>query len=947
MNKRTLLISLMAFLFLTGANLVTANVDNPPLGRSDGEPAAIDPAAAYLHMLRQNQLSGMIDPMAVQMAYRQSMQMQMSKKTSNLNLNLTSVGPDNYGGRTRAIIIDKTNPNTIYAGSSGGGVWKSLSNGSSWVQIPVNGNPSRNMQVSCMLQTPAGTLYAGTGEGWYTNYGIIARGAFYGSGLYKSTNGTSFDPIPGTDNWKFINELAYHQNRLWVATEQGLFYSDTEQNWILAKDAAGNDLNGNATDVQIGSNGIIVAAVNNLCYVSEAGSVNAFISHSTGTTGKLPITNVGRAEFAIAPSNPDIIYASLASQIGAVLGIYRSIDKGVTWSIIGPGASASFGVFSFPTGATIVYEGMFNNTISVWPSDPDIIVVGGVDLWQGNKVSNEGFFSWTKTTSHAFDPLSGLGPLFLHKGINQIAWHPTTGNEAYFATDGGVFRLVSSQGFQGKHKNYVTNHYYTVHAGGDGAVMGGTVDNGVMLITGKGNSAQEGQIVFNGPGSHSLFSLIDHNVFIVSRAGGPVSRTIDYGLDFSATFGTNINMNSVTGAYLAPIALWESFYDYTSLDSVWYIADTTYYAGDNIEVRSHNAHYPFNVAAPYTINKGDSLRVQDPVVSRFFYGGNNGIWMTDMILDFTDLPRWAKVANFVGTIQTMSVSKNGNYLYAGTQNGFLLRLSGISSYSNDSTFTITMDTIGSWPDRVITSIAVSPSNANRLMVTLGNYGNTDYVFGTNNVLDPSPSFTSWQGQLPAMPVYASLIELNDANRLLLGTETGLFSAYYDGTTPTWTAETNGLPSVPIFQLYQQTTLQHTKYVLEIVGLDSIWRAFPGVSNYGVIYIATQGRGVYTCNTFVGIDKLPQKPETSMSALTIYPNPAKGMANLMFNVATPSNVNYQIYDLSGRLLKSVDLAEKASGTYDLPINLNGMKEGVYILKLNQGSSTSKSVKLIVK
>ena len=39
-------------------------------------------------------------------------------------INSTFIGPSNIGGRVRALLIDKTNPNLIYAGSCGGGLWK-------------------------------------------------------------------------------------------------------------------------------------------------------------------------------------------------------------------------------------------------------------------------------------------------------------------------------------------------------------------------------------------------------------------------------------------------------------------------------------------------------------------------------------------------------------------------------------------------------------------------------------------------------------------------------------------------------------------------------------------------------------------------------------------------------------------------------------------------------
>lgn len=42
------------------------------------------------------------------------------------------IGPGNIGGRTRAIVIDPTDSNIMYAAGVAGGVWKSTDAGASW-----------------------------------------------------------------------------------------------------------------------------------------------------------------------------------------------------------------------------------------------------------------------------------------------------------------------------------------------------------------------------------------------------------------------------------------------------------------------------------------------------------------------------------------------------------------------------------------------------------------------------------------------------------------------------------------------------------------------------------------------------------------------------------------------------------------------------------------------
>jgi len=52
-----------------------------------------------------------------------------------------AIGPHNMAGRTLAIAFNPQNPNTIYAGSASGGLWRSYSGGvgaSAWEYVPTD-----------------------------------------------------------------------------------------------------------------------------------------------------------------------------------------------------------------------------------------------------------------------------------------------------------------------------------------------------------------------------------------------------------------------------------------------------------------------------------------------------------------------------------------------------------------------------------------------------------------------------------------------------------------------------------------------------------------------------------------------------------------------------------------------------------------------------------------
>lgn len=93
-------------------------------------------------------------------------------------------GPNNVGGRTKAIMFDPNDPtyNTVFAGSVSGGLWKNTaisSSLSSWTRVNIN----QNLNVSCIISDPNNTqiFYLGTGESY--------TGDASGDGIWKSVNG--------------------------------------------------------------------------------------------------------------------------------------------------------------------------------------------------------------------------------------------------------------------------------------------------------------------------------------------------------------------------------------------------------------------------------------------------------------------------------------------------------------------------------------------------------------------------------------------------------------------------------------------------------------------------------------------------------------------------------------------------------------------------------------
>ncbi|MGB1307321.1 MAG: PA domain-containing protein [Oceanihabitans sp.] len=97
-------------------------------------------------------------------------------------------GPNNVGGRTRAIMFDPNDAsnNTVFAGGVSGGLWKNTnisSSNTTWQRL----NIPENLTVSSITFDPNNTMtfYVGTGESYVGH----TDGAANGDGIWKSTDG--------------------------------------------------------------------------------------------------------------------------------------------------------------------------------------------------------------------------------------------------------------------------------------------------------------------------------------------------------------------------------------------------------------------------------------------------------------------------------------------------------------------------------------------------------------------------------------------------------------------------------------------------------------------------------------------------------------------------------------------------------------------------------------
>jgi len=83
------------------------------------------------------------------------------------------------------------------------------------------------------------------------------------------------------------------------------------------------------------------------------------------------------------------------------------------------------------------------------------------------------------------------------------------------------------------------------------------------------------------------------------------------------------------------------------------------------------------------------------------------------------------------------------------------------------------------------------------------------------------------------------------------------------------------------------------------------------------------------------------------SLEIYPNPMKTLTDIRYSLPAESKVSLQLYDISGRLVKTLVNEQKKQGDYSTPINTQALSAGVYFLSLQTTSKRLIERLVIVK
>ncbi|NUM32124.1 MAG: T9SS type A sorting domain-containing protein [Bacteroidetes bacterium] len=828
-----------------------------------------------LYKIKANQITGKIDDADIINAKNQLKYFNLFKK--GFPLSWQESGPDNIGGRCRTILIDRNNPNVLYAAGVSGGIFKSTNAGASWTTID-DGMPTLAFQSSC--QTVDGTIYFGSGEnaGTFGGGGEYEGSVFIGEGIFKSTDGKTFTQLSSTTTFTLVNSMASDptKNIIYAGTNSNLKYSeDAGTTWK-------NLFTGACRDVKVASNGNVLAYMGGNIYRSTTPTVSGSYVKSTGIA-----SGFNRLVIAISPQDPNYVYvlASLNNNFG---GLFQSKDGGASFEKIVPGGSPIFNPLNVGAGG----QGDYDLCVAVHPRNKNRVFMGGVS-----------YAEWNETK----------GPIELYSGLHaDLHWFTfdTISNpmRMYVGNDGGIYRNTNTDFtmFSDYNIGFNVTQFYAVAASKEGNIIGGTQDNGTQHISKNTTDKKRSVSIYGGDGFRCEISSNNPSNFIVESYNGNIGRSQNKGSSFGSILDNRVpryKMESGTGKLIS-------------------------------DPKGSYILSPFNT--PIKLSEVDSF-------TRLFVGADQCIWMVENVFNFSKNPTWFKISTFSNAFVT-EVSSDGKYLFAG-KNGQLARIK-VPLDSNGNLFyldtlknldpnivypgCITENITGNFNGRFITGIAVDRSDANRLLVTLGNYGNTNYIYFTENALDAVPTWVSVQGNLPAMPVYDAEFVYDNNNMVIIGTEFGIWgTTNIKGSIVAWQEQNQGVngtrfPRVATFELRQ----------VENKSGDT----------GSVIVAATHGRGIWETHTlFAGIKNIDGSLKVKVNA---FPNPAISNTTVQFSLTRKDNINIKVLSLTGKLIYEQKMPNQSPGVKNIKINTSEFAAGNYIIYII-GSKQKGSAKIIVQ
>jgi photosystem II stability/assembly factor-like uncharacterized protein len=718
------------------------------------------------------------------------------------NLKFRSVGPATMGGRTDDFAVVESDPRIIYAGTAGGGLFKTINGGVTW-QAVWEDQPNPSIGDVTLAPSNPSIVYVGTGEA------NNRQSSSWGDGVYKSMDGGATWKHLGLNETHHIGRIAVHPtdpDTVYVAAlgdlwgpnkERGVFMSkDGGATWnqtlIINEDTGVSDI---AIDPQ--SPNIVYAAAyerRRTSFGYNGGGPGGGIYRSTdgglhwtklgtGDVGRgLPTGDYGRCAIDIYRKHSNIVYVLIEHATAG--GLYRSEDKGATWtrqSDTNPRPSYFSQIRVDP-----------NNDLKLW--------MGGVNIY----MSEDAGKTWSQDRFRD-----------VHSDNHGIWIDPNNSDHVLSGNDGGIWETLDS-GRNWRHiDNIALGQFYEVAYDFQKPyhVCGGLQDNyswcgpsSTTQTVGIGNT--DWITVEGGDGFYNRIDPVDPNIVYAESQDGNLSRR-----DLKTSESKSIRPQEPNDQAPRYRFQWNSPLMISAHDH-----NTIYYGGNHLFKSTDHGDTWTVLGEDLTTNaKRDEMSILGRKIDR-----NSGVLSRDD--GVADWPCITTIAE--------SPVKTG-VLWVGTDDGNVQM-----SRDDGKTWTNVVSHILGMPKMsYVSRIEPSHTDAGTAYVTFDNHRNADYsiyVFATKNYGD---SFVKLNNGIPpdAGTVHVIREDPVNPNLLFAGTEFGIFVTFDKGAN--WHRMKNGLPTVPVFDI-QIHPREHD------------------------LILATHGRSIWIMDNISALEKWDEKVLTS-------------------------------------------------------------------------------------
>ncbi|MCX4579840.1 glycosyl hydrolase [Streptomyces sp. NBC_01571] len=740
----------------------------------------------------------------------------------------SSGGSGNVTGRMAAMAAD--DDGYVYAGSAGGGVWRSRTGGSHWQ--PISDRLS-SQSTGALALDGTGRLWLGTGEANTNADAYLGSGVYVLShphhGTFSTRSRVGGDELESTT----IRQLRFGGGKVWAATSEGVWSHSTKKlsgAWKLEFAPNPDYLPGGskATDDSAAYKNItndiaidpkdpskVVLAVGwrsgddyNGFYTK--GSDGAWTRITSGF-GDLPIDadNVGTVTFAHSADGSryyaiDESPAQMAANPDSGLeGIYSAGSPFGPWTKIADYKQlAADGSALTSSGYMPGVQSWYNQFLTVDPADPQHVYAGLEEVYE----SKDGGSTWSTVGPYwnfgfscwSIDPAKQTGDCnqTTHSDQHGVAIGRYHGKSfVYVGNDGGVYKrpVGGSQDASGHATDWTslndgtidTLQYYSVGVGkdltyGGVSVTGGLQDNGQSVL--RSNDKVMGSN-FGGDGGDTLTDPAN---------GCNIAEEYVY-------LAVQITQNCAVN------------------DGSW-TTDSSRVTSYNV-APADNATSEARFIAPLAADMKNS--------STWIAGGRH-IWVQTNGYAIRSGSEWKSVYDLGASRTATAVAASGGKVYAAwcgpcNNQGFAR---GISVGNADGTgwHDITLPatgTDGTVPNRYLSGFAVDPKNADHVYLAVNGFSRhwtEGPGAGVGHVFESTDGGTTWKDiskNLPDVPANSAVVTPNGG--LAVATDLGV--VYRAPGRTTWQRVGN-LPAVAVLQL----------------------RLSPDGKT---LYAATHGRGIYT------------------------------------------------------------------------------------------------------